>query len=93
MDNWLKALIATACVVIIVGGGYYAYTQYGDYSSRTEQAKRLSDVEKSLYERVGAKVGEPDKVRNVCASFARDPAKDSEPVKDVLSKCRTFGYL
>ncbi|MCB5201883.1 hypothetical protein LH464_05245 [Neorhizobium sp. T786] len=34
MDGWLKALIATACVVIIAGGGYYAWSQYRDAERR-----------------------------------------------------------
>lgn len=28
MDGWLKFLIAAACVVIIAGGGYFAWTEY-----------------------------------------------------------------
>ncbi|MEJ5020615.1 hypothetical protein WH297_12850 [Ochrobactrum vermis] len=34
MDNWLKVLVATACLVIIAGGGYFAWTQYGQYQAR-----------------------------------------------------------
>jgi len=28
MDGWLKFLIATACSVIIAGGGYFAWSEY-----------------------------------------------------------------
>lgn len=93
MDGWLKVLIAVACLVVIIGSGFYGYTQYEAHTVRSEQAQRLTVVRQSLYDRLGVKEGETDKVRNLCASFSRDPAKDSEPVKDVLSKCRMFGYL
>jgi len=28
MGGWLKALIAAACLVVIAGGGYYAWSEY-----------------------------------------------------------------
>ncbi|NTG07156.1 hypothetical protein [Rhizobium rhizogenes] len=28
MDGWLKGLIATACIVVIAGGGYFAISEY-----------------------------------------------------------------
>nr|WP_313023118.1 hypothetical protein [Brucella intermedia] len=34
MDNWLKGLVGTACVVIIAGGGYFAWLQYSEYQTR-----------------------------------------------------------
>lgn len=30
MDGWLKTLVALACVVVIAGGGYYAWSEYSD---------------------------------------------------------------
>ncbi len=31
MENWLKGLIAAACIVVITGGSYYAWSQYNDW--------------------------------------------------------------
>jgi len=28
MDGWLKALVAAACLVVIAGGGYFAWSEY-----------------------------------------------------------------
>lgn len=42
MDGWLKGLIATACVVIIAGGGYFAWSQYQANKSR-EEAKQAQE--------------------------------------------------
>ena len=40
MDGWLKTLIATACVVIIAGGGYYAWGEWKNAQLRAAIADR-----------------------------------------------------
>ncbi|MDX0498968.1 hypothetical protein GOC68_22230 [Sinorhizobium medicae] len=41
MDGWLKALVAGACIVVIAGGGYYAWTEYERASiARLNEAAR-----------------------------------------------------
>ncbi|RBO90536.1 hypothetical protein [Pseudochrobactrum asaccharolyticum] len=42
MGTWLKALIATACIVIIAGGGYMAWREY----QRLEQQKLADNFNK-----------------------------------------------
>lgn len=42
MDGWLKGLIATACVVVIAGGGYFAFSEYRR-SQEQEVAKAAAD--------------------------------------------------
>lgn len=44
MDGWLKFLIATACVVIIAGGGYYAWNEYQQKVSAEESAKERTMI-------------------------------------------------
>ncbi|MCD7109706.1 hypothetical protein LRX75_11725 [Rhizobium sp. DKSPLA3] len=39
MDGWLKALIATACVVIVLGGGYYAIKENANATARAAEEK------------------------------------------------------
>jgi hypothetical protein len=38
LDNWLKALVAGACVVIIVGGGWFGWSRYRDYKAARDYA-------------------------------------------------------
>lgn len=44
MDGWLKALIAAACVVIITGGGYYAWSQYHSNKAMDEARKAREEA-------------------------------------------------
>ncbi|WP_421439903.1 hypothetical protein [Agrobacterium tumefaciens] len=68
MDGWLKALVATACVVIIAGGGYYGWNEY-----------RIAKVRAAIAER--AKVDRLTK--DYCNDIARRtiPEKVGQPVK------------
>nr|WP_278374915.1 hypothetical protein [Brucella anthropi] len=41
MDNWLKALVAAACLVIILGGSYFAWSHYIEWKTASDmQAMR-----------------------------------------------------
>jgi len=40
MDGWLKFLIAAACIVVIAGGGYYAWSEYQTKKDREEASIR-----------------------------------------------------
>lgn len=40
MDGWLKFLIATACVVVIAGGGYYAWSEHTEANKRAALSDR-----------------------------------------------------
>lgn len=40
MDGWLKALIATACVVVLVGGGYYVWSENAKSKERASARER-----------------------------------------------------
>ena len=42
MDNWLKALVACACVVVISGGGYYALGEYSAHQRENERRDRAN---------------------------------------------------
>lgn len=53
MDGWLKALIATACVVVIVGGGYYAWSENAESKERASARERraaYSDCQRRMDE-------------------------------------------
>jgi hypothetical protein len=51
MDNWLKGLVAAACIVIIAGGGFLAWSKWVVY--QTELAK--VDAAKAEIERQAQK--------------------------------------
>jgi hypothetical protein len=38
MDSWLKWLIAAACLVIIAGGGYFAWSEWQAHNQALVQA-------------------------------------------------------
>ena len=38
MDNWLKGLVAAACVVVIAGGVHFAWGEWSAYRQATVQA-------------------------------------------------------
>lgn len=44
IDGWLKFLIATACVVIIAGGGYFAWSEYQQKKTAETEAKERTMV-------------------------------------------------
>ncbi|MGN8019450.1 hypothetical protein ACTJJ7_01930 [Phyllobacterium sp. 22229] len=89
----MKHLIAAVCIALIAGGAYYGATRNAADTEQKEQTRPMRDAENAFYDAAGAKAGETEKVRTVCENFARDPAKDAEPVKSFLSKCRQFGFL
>lgn len=51
MGGWLKALIATACVVIIAGGAYLAWSEYSAHQER-EAAEYRALVMRACEQRV-----------------------------------------
>nr|WP_278520043.1 hypothetical protein [Brucella anthropi] len=44
MDNWLKALVAAACLVIILTGSYFVWSHYIEWKTASDmQAIRAQD--------------------------------------------------
>lgn len=91
--NRMKYMTIAACIVLVAGGACYGATQHAIYMEQKERTPPMRDAENAFYDAAGAKEGETGKVRMVCENFARDPAKDAQPVKSFLSKCRQFGFL
>lgn len=96
MDSWLKGLIAAACVVVIAGGGYYAW---GEYQIRSAQAERSAGIERAraeIFKFADAKPHEIDKARDYCRVLnqvnTNNPEK-SDVRETILRNCRYFGYL
>ncbi|WP_374841228.1 hypothetical protein [Mycoplana ramosa] len=93
MDGLLKVLIATACSVVIIGGGYYASTEYRSYQQGKEVADRIDRARKELFGFAEAAEGETDKVRDFCRTYnkALDPSRRGSDV--AVRNCRALGYL
>lgn len=49
MDGWLKTLIAAACVVVIAGGGYFAWSEYQS-SKALEQTRKVQQEARLRFE-------------------------------------------
>ncbi len=84
MDNWLKALVACACIVVITGGGYYAWGEYGAYQ-RKNADRQIATEQESLKQSLSTEE---------CQRMAKEtlPEKKGEPVRttkynSALSAC------
>jgi len=95
MDGWLKVLVASACVVVIAGGGWYAWGEYSRYSIQSERAEIRERVRKELFSLAQANDNEPEKVRTLCGVLRDRPDdfSNKEFAAQVLRNCRALGYL
>jgi len=46
MENWLKGLIAAACIVVIGAGAYKAWSHYNDWRLSSVIAERQSTIDR-----------------------------------------------
>lgn len=91
MDEWLKFLIATACVVIIAAGGWFAWSQYREWSDR----QKIEQARTYLFNRAKAAPDEREKVNAYCKATLRhiaDGGTDNPFINDDGSACRAFGF-
>jgi hypothetical protein len=64
VENWLKALVAAACVVICAGGVYFAWTQW--------QARRQAEASRAaMWELLQAPPGDTEKATETCRRVKR----------------------
>ncbi len=59
MDNWLKALIAAACLVICAFGAYAAWTRW-------QAAREVQDNRAAMWELLQAPPGDIEKAAATC---------------------------
>lgn len=80
MDSLLKSLIAAACLVVIAGGGYFAWGQY-KASERTAVANE-AEV-KQAREYLAKKSEEARLSQEECIRMAKEtlPEKNGQPVR------------
>lgn len=95
MDGWLKTLIAGACVVVIAGGGWYAWGEYSDYRERTAKMDLIKRVRTELFMLASASENEPEKVREMCSVIREKPDtfSDKDFAAQTLRKCRALGFI
>lgn len=82
MDNWLKTLIAAACMVVIAGGGYYAWSKYQENQRSTSLSQNREDsrrVESLAADRC-FKI-----VNDVVAEHAKQPITQPSQVSDATA--------
>lgn len=99
MDGWLKVLVAAACVVVIVGGGYFAVAEYADRKAADEARgsadSRNERLHAELLEWANASRGEITKISTYCRDMDQSlRARDDAPLtRRLVRSCRVFGYL
>ena len=103
MDKLLRALVATACVVVIGLGAHYGVREYeasaraAKEGSRTHyDSKKLAKAE--IFRIAGANPDERQKVRDACRAFTvtmRSPKAEDRPgLAAILAwACIELGYL
>ncbi|MGQ3214799.1 MAG: hypothetical protein ACT6U0_27335 [Shinella sp.] len=95
MDGWLKGLIATACVVVIAIGGYFAVSEYRKSTAEAARKERLDGARKELFDLANAQPNEEEKVREFCKNLKVRIATDlqnNEMAPVLMRNCRAFGY-
>lgn len=95
MDGWLKGLVASACVVIIAGGAFYAWNEWSSARDRQARAERRDGAEKELFNLAKAEPNQVDKVREFCKQLKErldSDLKDNEMAFGVATNCRVLGY-
>lgn len=93
MDQWLKGLIAAACAVIIVGGGYYGWREY-EAAGRRSTAQARADSAAAERQRLAQLSPE------ACIRMAKEtlPSKLGDPPRTTahlkaLNECDDMGRL
>ncbi|NSX90145.1 hypothetical protein [Agrobacterium tumefaciens] len=82
MDGWLKSLVASACVVIIAGGGYFAWSEYR--RSKIETARQSE----------ASKRAELQQERQRCLDALKPPRVTMlGEEKRYRDKCRQDGFI
>lgn len=95
MNGWLKSLVATACIVVIVGGGWHAWVGYSDYRERSVQTDLIKRVRNELFVFASASESEPEKVRAMCSVIREKPDtfSDKKFADRTLRNCRALGFI
>ncbi|MDW9563735.1 hypothetical protein GOB35_23305 [Sinorhizobium meliloti] len=95
MDGWLKTLVASACVVVIAGGGWCAWGEYSDYRERSAKTELMKRVRNELFMLASAGESEPEKVRAMCSVIREKPDtfSDKNFAAQTLRNCRALGFI
>jgi len=95
MDGWLKTLIACACMIVIAGGGWYAWGEFSDHRERSAKADLMKRVRNELFMLASASESEPEKVREMCSVIREKPDtfSDKDFAARTLRNCRALGFI
>jgi len=89
MDSWLKALIATACIVIIAGGAWLAWGERQESVEREEIAAAWAE----LYTEAKVQHGDTQGVRGWCNTLRKvfGNTSDIADAQVRIDQCRLVG--
>ena len=95
MDGWTKTMIIGACAVIIIGGGYYGWSEYQRISAAAERQAGVDRARKEIFQLASAEDGDLERVRQFCKAantLAESQFKDDDYAQNIARNCRAFGY-
>lgn len=98
MGGWMKTLVATACAVVIAGGGWFAWGAYSAHSAQAERNDRAEGARKELFRIAQAGENDREKVVSFCSGVDDiiNNIASSDTVsmwRQVKANCRALGYL
>jgi predicted negative regulator of RcsB-dependent stress response len=95
VDNWLKALVAAACVVICAGGAYFAWSKW--QAMRDAEANRAA-----IWQMLDAAPGDIEKATETCTRIQRNlgyadslswDADQRNYARQVIALCQANRFL
>lgn len=83
MDNWLKALVAVACIVVIAFGAHYGYERVSEHRARevAREAARRDALAQVEQEQLSARQAKIDYCNR------RVPSQSTEELKQLYAQC------
>lgn len=96
MDNWLKGLVAAACVVVISAGGYYLLGQFQSWRAAKADRELTETVRTEIFKLARAAPGDISGARAFCKQITErldSDLKDNSEAHRVSKNCRALGYV
>ena len=89
----MKTLISAACIMVLLCGGYYLFSQWAFYEARKQDNLDRKGAEAELFELAKAKPHEVQKVKAWCKVTTAGGLRSGNELLDRwIENCWSFGY-